>query len=223
MPRSQRLTLTLAMAGAVALVASRASAQSCGAGCTQELRACVQTARTTLAACRVDCRTNASPADHRTCMRGCSSDFRTARAGCGGDLTDCLGSCAAPPDAPSAASCLGGCGQDLGGCAQGVVATARACIAACRTADDRLSCLQACAADAHSGATGCGTDFTTCRAGCGGPTTTSTTLPPPVPSCESAEAPACGGSCPSADETCGPVGPTRCACMPGSPAGAFVH
>lgn len=221
MNRIWTLAMGLALACGV-LTADGANAQTCASGCGPQLKACVQTARMAKMACILDCRTNAAPGDRGACSRACRDDFRSAQGSCRADLGSCVGGCDAPAlSTNSSPSCLGGCGQGLGACAHGVAATGHACVVACRTADDRLGCLKSCAADARSGAAACASDFGSCRASCGAPTTT-TTLPPPA-SCENSEAPVCGGSCQSAVQTCMPVGPTRCACVGGSPSNAFLE
>lgn len=220
MKRFQMSTMVCALAVAIPLAAWATPAPGCLPGCAGEIKACVQTARTTLTTCRLDCRQNASAADRGSCMRACSGAFRTSRASCTSDAGTCVASCGTPADA-AAPACLGGCGQALAACARGVVTAAHVCVAGCRTADDRLGCLRGCVADAKAAAAGCADDFTACRGDCGGPTTT-TTLPSPL-SCESAEAPACGGTCPTAEQSCRPVGPNGCACVAGSAGGAFVR
>jgi hypothetical protein len=221
MKLSMRLALALAIAS-LTTVSGTALAQPCPSGCGAQVKACMQGGRTSMSACRLDCRTTADPAARRACLHGCREAFRTANGGCRDDLRGCFDSCdpQGSGSGGSSASCLGGCGQDLGTCARGVVTAARSCVSGCASADDKLACVRGCAAAARDGAAGCASAFASCRANCGSPTTT-TTLPPA--SCEDSEAPACGGTCPSANQTCTPVGPTRCACVGASPSGAFLE
>ena len=116
-----------------------------------QMKACVQTARTTKLACKIDCRTNSSPTDLGACMRGCTTTFRSAKDTCRSDLQTCISGCqggsadGAFTGAPSDA-CAGDCGEALSTCAQDVITGAKVCAQDCRAASDRLSCLQDCAA-----------------------------------------------------------------------------
>jgi hypothetical protein len=193
------------------VLAGEAVAQSCQPGCGSQMKACVQTARTTMLACKADCRANAAPSDLGTCMHTCTTGYRSAQSACRGDMANCRASCSSVAGAfVSSTNCAGGCGQTLGTCAQGVVTNARACVKGCTSASDRLSCLEACASAARSGAQACASDFSSCLSGCGAP-------PPTTPSCASAEAPACGGSCPAPNQTCTAVAGGHCACVAGRP------
>jgi hypothetical protein len=68
-----------------------------------------------------------------------------------------------------------------------VVSAGRACVRGCASADDRLACLEACAAGAQEEGAACAAAFEACVSGCGG-TTPTTTLPPSV-ACAVAAAP----------------------------------
>jgi len=167
-----RALLVLAVAGPF-LLAGRADAQTCQAGCGLQKKACIQTARVTSLACKMDCRTNSSPTDLGTCMRGCTTTFRSAKDTCRSDHQSCISGCqggsadgaftgGSPPDT----ACAGNCGDELGTCAQGVVTTAKACVQGCRGISDPLSCLQGCAAAAEAGGEACATAFQACITGC---------------------------------------------------------
>jgi len=80
------------------------------------MKACVQTARMSMLACRTDCRTKSAAMDLGACMRGCSDRFRSGKDMCRSGLTSCVGSCNAPLSSTPASSCVGGCGQSLGTC-----------------------------------------------------------------------------------------------------------
>jgi hypothetical protein len=203
---------SLGLALSALIFSGAAAAQTCQAGCGLQMKACVQTARTTMLACKVDCRTNAAPGDLGVCMRSCTSALRSAKTVCRGDLASCLGSCSSVAGAfvsSTTSDCAGGCGQSLGACAQGVVTDARACVKGCSSAADRLACLQGCASAAQSGAETCASDFSSCLSGCG--------APPSTPSCDSAEAPTCGGTCPAPNQTCTAVALGQCGCVGGRP------
>lgn len=207
----------LSLGGIVALAAT-ASAQTCPAGCGVQKKACLQTARMTKLACKLDCRTNSPPTGLGACMRACTDTFRAAKGTCNADHSSCLGMCSPPTPPPS--GCLETCGQDLATCARGVVAAARACVSGCRTAPDRLACLQGCAAAAQAGAAMCAADFATCVTGCG--------VPPPPPTCGfDPTQGVCAGDCPPG-LSCRPPPPgsftlLACVCRPaGSPSGAFL-
>ncbi len=225
---AMRYALIVGVSAFLALPAARAQDQQCQAGCGQAKAACIKTARVVKLACRTDCRTNAAPADLGGCIRGCVDTFRGSVTGsCRDDLQGCLGSCTPPtPDADAttgsdAAACLGTCGGALGECARGVTAGIRSCVAGCGTGADRLPCLQDCATTAQSDAENCATTFQGCAGDCGAPTPppppSPTTTLPPVPSCQSSDAPTCGGSCPAANQQCMPVDGGRCACVGGAP------
>jgi hypothetical protein len=199
-----------------------AFAQACAGGCATQATACLHGARTSAVACRIDCRKNAAPADLGSCMRGCRDGFRQARATCNTDRTDCIGACDPTTAAGASVPCLGTCGQDLGSCTRGVAATMSTCVRDCRSADDRADCLRACVATSNDGDAGCKSAFVTCRENCGTPMPTTTTTLPTPPACHDSEAPTCGGSCPTVDQTCTAVSATRCACISGSTSGAFV-
>lgn len=203
---------------AVAALHGEAVAQTCGAACGLERKACLTGPRANMTACRLGCRMNAEAAEMGACLHGCAETFRSERESCRGGAADCVAQCAAPESSPatsaSEAACLGGCGRDLGACARDVVTEARGCVRDCRSASDRRDCLQVCGGTARGRAEACASAFTSCRAGCG--------VLPPMPSCGRAEAPTCGGSCPLPALACVPVSPARCGCMPASPSGAFT-
>ena len=209
------------VAAGVALLAlaGSASAQTCSAGCGLQKSACLRAGRVTKLTCKLNCRQVSAPTDLGACQRACTDQFRAAKDVCRTDHVSCLGSC---PPAPPPSSCTGAfldtCGPDLGTCARGVVAQVKTCARSCRTASDRLACLAACAAAVQAGAATCASDFQACLAGCGVPPppgSTTTTSLPPVPSCTSAAAPTCGGTCPTPRQVCVPVTPTLCACLGG--------
>jgi hypothetical protein len=145
-----------------------ALAQTCSSGCGLQMRACLQGARTTNVACKLDCRTNSAPGDLRSCMLGCRDAFRPAKAACRNDIHDCVASCTptTPPGGGGGGACLGDCGEALHLCAQGVLVQAKTCISGCTAGPDRLACLADCAAAAKSGAAACASDFGTCTESC---------------------------------------------------------
>jgi hypothetical protein len=151
-------------------VTAGTSAAQCVRGCAIQKKACIQTARATSLTCKQDCRTNSAPQDLGTCMKGCSTTFRSTKDGCNATQKTCIGAChpasGTPESEPAMMSCRGSCGTDLADCAGGVVTAARTCLSGCRSATDRLSCFQGCAADAQSGAEGCGSTFETCGSSC---------------------------------------------------------
>jgi len=212
------MTLVLALTGGLALTAW-ANDQPCGEGCGLQMKACVKTARTGMLSCKMNCRTGSDPNGIGSCMRTCKTTFRSHQGDCRQGIQGCLGSCQGnEPNAPSGSSgCVAQCGENLGMCAQGVVSAAKTCLAGCRTASDRLSCLEGCAAQAEQGAAGCASGFASCLSGCG-------VTPPPMPCLLSG--PACGGACPEG-LSCGasrPGSPVPCVCHPvSSPSGAFVN
>jgi hypothetical protein len=145
------------------------SAAECVLGCNMQKKACVQTGRTVALSCKQDCRDNSPKAQLGACMKACSSSFRTTKDACRSDHKVCIAGCrpAAGDDASLAMqSCVGGCGSTLGGCARDVTSAARTCITGCRSAPDRLPCLQDCASAAEAGAEGCATDFQSCQTSC---------------------------------------------------------
>ena len=172
-------------------------------------------------ACKLDCRTTAAPADLGACLRGCTDTFRgLVKETCQSDRQGCLDVCdPTTPDGDPA--CRGVCGSTLGACARQVAADIRTCVTDCGTASDRLACLEDCGATAQSGAEDCAAVFEGCVGDCDTapppPPPTPTTTLPPIPSCASAEAPTCGGSCASATQECVAVSAAVCACVRGAP------
>jgi len=154
---------------AVGLPAGTSAAQ-CVRGCSMQKKECIQTARTTALACKLDCRTNTAPTALGACMKGCSSTFRGTKDTCRADQKTCIAGCTSgtPIGGTTAvdAACLSSCGTDLAACAGGVIATAKTCLGGCRTAPDRLSCLQGCGAAAETGGQTCATEFETCGTSC---------------------------------------------------------
>jgi hypothetical protein len=158
----------LAGLGALFALTVHAANQPCTAGCGLQNRNCLQTARVTKLACKADCRANANPGDLGACSRACTDAFRTAKDTCRTDHRGCVSACqsGSPDGAFTGDACAGDCGQTLASCAQTVISAGRVCVQECRTASDRLSCLQNCAATAHAGGAQCGSDFSSCLAGC---------------------------------------------------------
>ena len=211
-----RFAVGLAMSAVLALHGG-ALAQTCQSACGLQKKACFMGPRANLTACRLGCRENVAAEELGACLHGCADIFRADREQCRGGVPDCIAACGSPESAATAnaaRACLGDCGQNLGVCARGIATEARDCIHDCRSASDRLDCLRTCGATAESGAEGCASAFSLCRADCD--------VLPPVPSCGRAEAPTCDGSCPLPTLTCVAVSPTRCGCMAASPSGAFV-
>jgi hypothetical protein len=167
---------------AIPLVASSAHAHpgigrpagttaACVVGCNMQKKGCIATARVAALACKQDCRQNAAPGQRGACMQGCMTTFRSSNGTCRSDQRTCIEGCVpASPGAGGstgvASSCRGTCGMDLAGCVQGVVTTARTCVGGCRTAADRLMCLESCASSAQSVAETCASDFQTCGSSC---------------------------------------------------------
>jgi hypothetical protein len=190
-PRLIAIAIIVGASASIVPVAARA--QDCRAGCRADTKTCVQANRVTMLACKEGCRIG-DPTSVRSCRRGCTTTFHSAKIACLTDRSGCVGVCS-PPSPPG--SCDGAfldtCGRQLATCARGVVARAKACVAACKTAADRLVCLQTCAQTARTDAALCVSGFDDCTAPCR-PTTT-TTLPH---LCEpGATAGTCGGECPS--------------------------
>jgi hypothetical protein len=149
------------------------SAAQCVVGCNMQMKGCVQTARVTKLACKQDCRQNAAHDQRGACMKACTDTFRGTKDTCRTDHATCIGGCVPPMpgggEPPADTACRGGCGSDLADCAKGVVTAAKACVSGCRTAPDRLTCLQGCATTAETDAGTCATDFETCATGCAPP------------------------------------------------------
>jgi hypothetical protein len=209
-----KILSVLAVALGLSLASGAASAQTCPSACGLQAKACLQTARVTKLACKMDCRTNTPATGLGACMRACTDTFRSSKDACRGGLGDCVGSCT--PPSPALAGCVGACGQALAECARGVVSDAKACVQGCRTAPDRLACLQGCADAARQGAGTCATGFAACLTACG-------VTPPPTPCLLSG--PACGGGCPDGlvcQSTAGRFILVPCFCRPSSPSGAFL-
>ena len=170
--KSWKLVCNLVALSALLTMPAHAATQPCQAGCGLQMKACVQTARTTKLSCKMDCRTNSSPTDLGACMRGCTTTFRSAKDTCRAGLQTCISGCqggsadGAFTGSPTDTACADDCGQALGTCAQGVVTTAKACARDCRGTSDPRSCLQACASAAQSGGEACGASFQTCLAAC---------------------------------------------------------
>ena len=147
-------------------LAAGTSAAQCVRGCAALKRECVQTGRTTMLACKLDCRENTAPTELGTCMRGCSTAFRDTKDMCRTDQKACIGGCR---DGTVDGACLGLCGSDLADCAKAVGDAGRTCRKGCRSADDRPSCLTGCGAAAQAGGEACAADFANCGASCGAP------------------------------------------------------
>lgn len=162
--RSLRFTGTTALI--VCVLASYAwGVSKCVIGCRAQMSMCGQTALIAQLACRADCSDNADP---RACRRGCMQTFSaTKRDTCVPDAKSCKASCA--PGADLDMTCLGSCGTDLQSCLQPVRQAAIACVLGCKSAPDRLTCLQGCLAAAQADGTTCGDDFTTCVGACASP------------------------------------------------------
>lgn len=162
-----------AYAGAAVGLPAGTSAGQCFVGCNMQKKGCVQGARVTKLACKQDCRQNAAPDQRGACMKTCVGTFRGTKDTCHTDHTTCIAACIPSPpvagEPPVDAACVEGCGPDLADCAQGVVTAAKACVTGCRTAPDRLTCLQGCAATAQTDAGTCASDFETCVTGCSPP------------------------------------------------------
>jgi hypothetical protein len=156
------LTLALALTAGLGIASLAAADSTCPSGCGSEKVACLTASRQAKLACKQDCRDNAAPSDLGSCMHGCRDTSMAAVTECRSDHRTCVTACSPPTNA----SCNGDCGQALGGCAQSVVATAQACIGACPKGNDRLACLQGCAAGAQSGKDQCSSDADACRAAC---------------------------------------------------------
>ena len=71
-----------------------AEAQTCGGGCTSEVRACLRTARTDGRGCRLTCRDQESLSDVRVCIADCNGTLRAAIKSCRSGLGDCRDACA---------------------------------------------------------------------------------------------------------------------------------
>jgi len=170
-----RVLLVIAVAGPF-LLAGRVDAQTCQAGCGLQKKACLQTARVTSLACKMDCRTNSSPTDLGMCMRGCTTTFRSAKDTCRSALRTCIAGCqggsadGAFTGSPANTACAGNCGEDLGTCAQEVVTAAKACAQGCRGTSDPRTCLQGCASAAQGGGEACASSFQACITACSPPT-----------------------------------------------------
>jgi hypothetical protein len=163
--------LGLAMAFSISgapLLSGTAVAQTCQRGCGLQMKACIQTGRTTKLECKVDCRTNSASADVGSCIHGCVDTFRGTKDGCRSAVPDCVAACEPPPGG-GGGGCLDLCGQDLGDCARNVATEAKACVRDCSAAPNRRSCLQDCAATAEGAAEICASNFASCRADCASP------------------------------------------------------
>jgi hypothetical protein len=143
---------------------------ACVVACNMEKKGCISTARVAALACKQDCRQNAAQGQLGACMQACMTTFRSSKDTCRSDQRTCIGGCVPPTagggDLTAATSCFGTCGADLAECVQGVVTTARTCVGDCRTASDRLTCLEGCATGAQTGAETCASDFQTCGSSC---------------------------------------------------------
>jgi hypothetical protein len=213
-----RLIATAIIVGASTIIVSAAAwAQDCRVGCMVDTKACVQTNRVAMLACKEACR-GGDPTSVRSCRRGCAMAFHSARSACLTDRSGCVGVCPPPPR-----SCddgfLDACGRQLATCARGVVARAKACVAGCKTAADRLACLQICAQTGRIDAALCASGFDDCTTPCRPPTTTTTTLPHPCG--PEPTAGTCGGECPSGLICAPPPIPsaTALACVCQAPSG----
>lgn len=157
---------------AVGLAAGTSAAQ-CVRGCAAQKRECIQTARTTSLACKLDCRETSAPRDLGTCMRGCSGSFRDSKDACRADQQTCIAGCrsSTPANAtlPVDASCFASCGSDLADCAHAVIDAGRTCLTGCRTDPDRRGCLQGCGAAAATGGEACAANFEACGSSCPAP------------------------------------------------------
>jgi hypothetical protein len=173
------VVVTVVAAVAVSFLAAAAHAQGvptgtsagqCVLGCNMQKKACVQGGRTVSLACKQTCRDTVAPTELGACMKTCSSAFRTTKEMCRADhqscKTGCKSSTAAGGSAPVDPNCLGGCGAALGECARDVATTAKTCVKGCRSAPDRLACLQECADIALAGAEACASAFEACGVGC---------------------------------------------------------
>ena len=136
----------------------------CAVGCRAQSRMCVQTGKVAWLACVQDCRENADPSAVSDCKRGCAQTFSATRSACTTDAKSCKASCAPAPDLDE--TCLGSCGIELVSCLGPALQAARACVTDCKTAPDRLTCLQSCLAAAQADDAACGDDFTTCLGAC---------------------------------------------------------
>jgi hypothetical protein len=138
----------------------------CAVGCRAQLRMRFETALVASTVCRLDCR-DSDPSTARDCSSGCRGALRDARQTYRIDANGCRDSCAPASDLDE--SCLEGCATQLQSCAGPVRMTAVSCARACKTAPDRLSCLQACLATAQADDTACGDAFDTCLTDCAPP------------------------------------------------------
>ena len=228
------------MLGSLALCAFVALGTTHAADAAQRVqaKACVQSARTERLACRAACRDGGE--DVGDCLRSCRRAYRGARRVC---KTICSDGCTR---AATTAPCQGQCGMELGQCARAAATAGADCIRDCTARGNRSACVQGCVDEARGSAAGCFVDFADCVEACRGggstttttliatttstlqtttttmvPATTTTTFPTP-PSCESSEAPICGGACPEVGQSCAEVSPGVCGCVGGSPSAAFV-
>lgn len=224
-----KLLCSLAGLGTLFALTAHAATVPCPVSCGSENTACLKAARMTRSTCRMDCRTNSANIDLGPCIAGCASTFRSSVTECRTDEASCVHACSPPSSSsgdPSTANCLGICGENLGSCARGVTSDAKTCISGCRTASDRLSCLQGCASAGQSAAEACASDFQSCTSDCGSTTTTTLASPPCTSDCGSTTTTTlptqsgcgqrddgtCGGMCPTRGDVCQDVSGT-CTCV----------
>ena len=186
------------------LLVTTSQAQTCGAGCAAEVRACVRSARTDAYGCRATCRESEAPTDVHACLVGCRGDRHAAIKTCRGGIGDCVGACSAVSAA--SANCFGQCGQTLGACEHGVASDQTACIRNCPNGPGKADCIGACRDAAESGGQSCRDAASACRAACGVPEPTTSTTEPVA----------------TTSTTTAPV-PTTSTTLQGSPNAAFVE
>src|SRR5262245_51843691 len=108
------LTVSLALAGA-------AAAQECFSTCGLQKRACLQGARATKLAWKMDCHATASRPGLGVCMRACVTTFRSDKQSCGADHAGCMTECR-PGGPPTDSPCRMMCGHDFAACTLAVIA-----------------------------------------------------------------------------------------------------
>jgi hypothetical protein len=186
MNRTEWTTTCAPLIAGILLFAGSVSADECRVGCNLQKRDCITTARMVKLACKLDCRTNAAAVERGACARLCVETFRTENDRCRTQQTDCGTTCIPPsPDDPSPVDpgCLAACGTTLAACVTGVTTGAKDCARNCRSAPDRLACLEGCVATATTNGEDCKGTFAACVETCGVPVTTTTTVrePPTLP------------------------------------------
>jgi hypothetical protein len=145
---------------------SAGTTAACVVGCNMQKKGCIQMARGTALACKLNCRQTVAPTQLGSCMQGCMSTFQSSILTCRTNQKTCIAGCVPAMAGGGGSSCAGTCGMDLGGCAQGVASGLKTCMTGCRTATDRLTCVQGCLSTAQSGSGMCAMDAATCNAGC---------------------------------------------------------